>query len=343
MKALVLQEYNNLVYTDVPEPTIGRDDVLIKVKACAICGSDVHGLDGSTGRRIPPVIMGHEAAGAIEAVGAGVNDCRPGDRVTFDSTIFCGTCCYCAQGRVNLCDHRRVLGVSCQEYRQNGAFAEYVAVPRRILMPLPVEVTFERAAMVEPLAIALHAVHRSPVALNANAVVVGTGTIGLLLVQILKAAGCAKVIAVDLDEGKLEQAARFGATDCLLAKMENVPAVIAKITGGRGADAAFEAVGAAASFKTAVACLRKGGALTLVGNLASQIDLPLQLVVTREISLHGSCASAGEYEACLDLIARGAVDVDSLIGAVAPLSEGAAWFDRLYKEEPGLGKVVLVP
>ena len=343
MKALVLQEYNNLVYTDVPEPSYGRDDVLIKVKACAICGSDVHGLDGSTGRRIPPVIMGHEAAGTIETIGAGVSDCRPGDRVTFDSTIYCGACRYCVQGRVNLCDRRRVLGVSCEEYRQNGAFAEYVAVPRRILVPLPDEVTFERAALVEPLAIALHAMHRSPVALNTNAVVVGVGTIGLLLVQLLKAAGCAEVIAVDLDEGKLELAARFGATDCLLAKMENVPAVIMKITGGRGADAAFEAVGAVASFKTAVTCLRKGGALTLVGNLASQIDLPLQLVVTREISLHGSCASAGEYEACLDLIARGAVDVDSLIGAVAPLAEGAAWFERLYRGEPGLSKVVLIP
>ena len=157
MKALVLEEYNQLVFKEVPEPSIGPDDVLVQVKACGICGSDVHGMDGSTGRRIPPVIMGHEAAGIVSQTGAHVTDYQPGDRVTFDSTVYCGACSYCRLGKINLCENRRVLGVSCDEYRQNGAFADYVAVPRHILYRLPDGITFEQAAMVEACSIAFHA------------------------------------------------------------------------------------------------------------------------------------------------------------------------------------------
>ena len=121
MKALVLKDYLKLNYEDAPEPQCGAAEVLVAVKACGICGSDVHGMDGSTGRRRPPIIMGHEAAGVIAETGPGVNGWKRGDRVTFDSTIFCGTCELCQSGRVNLCNQRRVLGVSCEDYRQHGA------------------------------------------------------------------------------------------------------------------------------------------------------------------------------------------------------------------------------
>ena len=137
MKALVLAEYNQFIYKDVPEPKIGPRDVLVQVKACGICGSDVHGMDGSTGRRVPPLIMGHEASGIIADIGQEISGWQIGDRVTFDSTMYCGSCYFCRQGRINLCDNRRVLGVSCDEYRQHGAFAEYVAIPQHILYPLP--------------------------------------------------------------------------------------------------------------------------------------------------------------------------------------------------------------
>lgn len=129
MKALVLKEYKQFRVEDLPMPEYGHEDILIRVKACAICGSDVHGMDGSTGRRIPPIIMGHEASGIIEKVGANVKGFKPGDRVTFDSTVYCGDCYYCRRGEINLCNNRKVLGVSCSDYRLHGAFAEYVAVP----------------------------------------------------------------------------------------------------------------------------------------------------------------------------------------------------------------------
>src|SRR5512140_3191203 len=123
MQALLLKNYKELELTDMPVPEIGADDLLIKVSACGICGSDVHGFDGSTGRRIPPLVMGHEAAGVVAETGAAVEDLKPGDRVTFDSTVYCGACYFCVQGKVNLCDNRQVLGVSCGDYRRHGAFA----------------------------------------------------------------------------------------------------------------------------------------------------------------------------------------------------------------------------
>ncbi len=343
MKALVLEEYNQLVYKDVPEPTIGPDDVLVQVKACGICGSDVHGMDGSTGRRIPPVIMGHEAAGVIAATGKNVTEYKTGDRVTFDSTIYCGICHHCRRGEINLCDNRRVLGVSCDEYRQNGAFAEYVALPQHILYRLPDGISFDQAAVVEACSIAFHAVQRMPVCINDTAVVVGAGMIGLLLVQTLRAAGCGVIVAVDVMPEKLEMARSLGADVCINATADDVRAEISRLTAGRGADIACEAVGTGAAFQTALDSLRKGGHLALIGNLASAIELPLQIVVTREITLYGSCASCGEYPACLDMIARGVINVDKLISAVAPLSEGADWFQRLYRQEKGVLKVILAP
>ena len=343
MKALVPTQYNRFEYLDVPEPQPRPGEVLVEVKACGICGSDVHGMDGSTGRRIPPIIMGHEAAGVIAALGDGVSGWQVGERVTFDSTASCGTCHYCRQGRVNLCDDRRVLGVACQEFRCDGAYADRVAVPQHILYRLPDQLSFERAAMVEPVSVAVHAVGRLPVRLNDMAVVVGTGMIGLLVVQALRLSGCGRIIVVDLDRRKLDLACRSGADEGFSPQETNVAERVRQCTGGRGADLVLEVVGLPATVALAIECCRKGGAVGLVGNLAPQVPLPLQAAVTRELTLYGSCASAGEYPACLELIARGAINVDIMMSAVAPLSEGAAWFQRLYRGEEDLMKVILAP
>jgi len=343
MKALVLKKYNELIYTDVPDPEIKVNEVLIRVKACGICGSDVHGVDGSTGRRIPPVIMGHEASGVIEKTGSHVKNYKPGDRVTFDSTIYCGKCYYCRKGIINLCDNRRVLGVSCDEYRQDGAFAEYVAVPEHILYPIPDGVSFEQAAMVEPLSIAFHALRRVPPMLNETALVVGVGIIGLYTVQLLKTAGCATVIASDIDNERLLMAKKLGADYILKADETDVSSQVYNLSDGRGADIAFEAVGMSGTVNTALNSLRKGGRLALIGNYTPEINFHLQRTVVRQISIYGSCASSGEYPDCMEMIAVGKVDVDSLTSAVAPLSEGAIWFRKLYEKEKGLYKVILVP
>lgn len=343
MKALVLREYRKLVYEDAPDPRVQPDEVLVEVKACGICGSDVHGWDGSTGRRIPPVVMGHEASGVIVERGAAAGEWRVGDPVTFDSTVWCGECWYCRRGEINLCDARRVLGVSCAEYRRDGAFARYVAIPHRILYRIPDAVGFERAALVEPLSIAFHAVRLARPGVNEAAVVVGAGMIGLLILQVLKVAGCGQVIVADVDAGKLKRAMDSGADAALDPSAEGFAEKVRERTSGRGADLSFEAVGVSAAVHTALSSVRKGGRLTLVGNVAPKVDLALQSAVTREIAMLGSCGSQGEYPACLDLIAGGRVKLDSLISAKAPLSAGASWFERLYNREPGLMKVILQP
>ena len=342
VKALVLEEYKRFAYKDVPDPRVGPGEVLIAVKACGICGSDVHGMDGSSGRRQPPIIMGHEAAGLIAEAGAGVEGWEPGQRVTFDSTIYCGECWHCRRGQINLCDNRRVLGVSCDEYRQHGAFAEYVAVPARILYALPEGVNFAQAAMVEALSVAVHGIRRTALDLNDSALVVGAGNIGLLALQVLKTAGCSPVIAADIDPARLELARKLGADLVINSKDLEVGREVRRHV-ARGVDVAVEAVGIGDSLKDAVSALRKGGSLTVIGNLAPEVIFPVQAVVTREINVNGSCASSGEYPTCLELIGRGAVDVDALISATAPLAEGAAWFQRLYQAERGLMKVVLRP
>jgi L-iditol 2-dehydrogenase len=343
MKALVLSQYRQLELQDLPQPTPSADEVLIQVRACGICGSDVHGYDGSTGRRIPPLVMGHEAAGVIAAVGSAVKDFAVGDRVTFDSTISCGQCHFCKRGQVNLCDARQVLGVSCGDYRRAGAFAEFVTVPARVLYRLPDGLAFEKAAMIEAISVAVHAVHLTPVELNDTAVVVGAGMIGLLTLQAARLAGCRKIIAVDVDEGRLQTALSLGATHSIIAKDQDVPALVREWTDGRGADVSFECVGTSVTVQSAIESTRKGGTVTLVGNIAPRIELPLQSVVTRQIRLQGSCASGGEIPACIELLAAGLIQVEPMLSAFAPLEEGPHWFERLYSHEAGLMKVVLHP
>ena len=343
MKALVLEEYNKLVYKDVPDPEIRNGEVLVQVKACGICGSDVHGMDGSTGRRIPPIIMGHEASGIIVEAGPAVKKWKSGDRVTFDSTIYPLDDWFARKGFYNLSDNRMVLGVSCRDYRRHGAFAELVAVPQHILYRMPDKVTFNQAAMVEPAAVAAHAVGLTPISLNDTAVVVGAGMIGLFIIQILKACGCGNIIAIDIENDKLQLARQLGANAVLNSSTTDITKNIIEMTDGRGADIGIEAVGITQSLQTAIASVRKGGTVTLVGNLSPAVELPLQSVVTRQIRLQGSCAICGEYPAVLNMIEKGTIHIDAVLSATAPLEQGADWFRRLYKKEKGLLKVVLNP
>ena len=343
MKALVLDSYKQLNYRDFEKPEIEPTEVLIRVKACGICGSDVHGYDGSTGRRKPPIIMGHEASGVLEEIGSEVSGWEIGDRVTFDSTIYPLNDWYTRKGHYNLSDNRKVLGVSPGEYRKHGAFAEFVSVPAHILYRIPDNVSFEQAAMVEPVGVAAHAVNISKIQPGESAVVVGAGMVGMFVINMLKIAGANPVIALDLDEKKLELAKEFGATHTIKSIDSNLLEKVKNLTKNRGADFGFEVVGIYETVNICINSLRKGGTAVLVGNLKPEVTIPLQKVVTTELSLLGSCAINGEYDLVLDLLAAGKINVDKMISAVAPLSDGANWFNRLYNKETGLNKVILVP
>ncbi|AUD07166.1 galactitol-1-phosphate 5-dehydrogenase [Spirosoma pollinicola] len=343
MKALVLTQYNQFDLQDVPTPTIRPNEVLVRVQAVGICGSDVHGMDGSSGRRIPPIVMGHEASGIIAEVGSDVKNWATGDRVTFDSTVYVLDDWYSRRGQYNLSDGREVVGVSTPDFKRHGAFAEFVAIPQHILYAIPDNVSFTQAALVEPVAVALHAVSLTPIQVNDSAVVVGSGMIGLFVIQALKLSGCGTIIAIDLDDDRLALAQELGATHTINAESGEIAKQVQELTGGRGADVSFEVVGAGPAVKTAIDCVRKGATVTLVGNLAPTVEMPLQAIVTRQLRLQGSCAINGEYEAALALISSGRINVEAILSAEAPLNEGADWFKRLYEKEKGLIKVVLKP
>src|SRR5215469_14193167 len=217
---------------------------------------------------------------------------------------------------MNLCEKRQVLGVSCSEYRRAGAFAEYVAVPARILYRLPDTLPFEQAAMLEAVSLTL---------------------------QAAKVAGCSRVVVADIDETRLRMAKELGTDVVLKASEAELVSEVLRLTNGRGVDVALEAVGLNETVGAAIDCVRKGGTVVLVGNIAREVTLPLQKVVTRQIRLQGSCASAGEYREAIELVSTGKIKVGPLISAVAPLEDGPSWFDRLHGREPNLMKVVLDP
>ncbi len=344
MKALVLTGYKRLEYMEVATPTIRKsDEVLIRIAASAICGSDIHGYDGSTGRRQPPVIMGHEASGVVEEIGNEVSKVSVGQRVTFDSTIWCGECRFCRDGRVNLCVNRRVLGVSCDDYRQDGTFAEYVVVPQHIIFPIADEVSFDEAALTEPASVAAHALRITPVRLNDSIAIVGAGLIGLLAIQMAKTRTAGAVVALDTDENRRDIAVEFGADAAFAPEDPDLSDRIREVTGISGCSRVIEAVGATAPVRTAVSIVENGGSVTLIGNVSPSIELPLQQIVTREIALYGSCAIAGEYPLVLDMMARKKIDVKPLISITDTLENGPKWFDILYGRKQPLLKVVLKP
>ena len=343
MKALVLEEYNKLVFKDVPDPDISPGEVLVRIKACGICGSDIHGLDGSTGRRVPPLIMGHEASGIIEAIGSAVKEWKKGDRVTFDSTVYPLDDWFTLEGRYNLSDNREVLGVSPGDYKRNGAFAEFIAVPQHILYRIPDSVTFEQAAMVEAAAVALHAVNMSGIKTGDNCVVIGAGMIGIFVIKLLEIAGAGEVIAIDNNATRLISAQRSGARNTFDPSDVNLEEKIKALTKSRGADISFEAAGKSETVNISIDCVRKGGTVVLIGNTAKFVEFPLQKVVTRELRILGSCAIRGEYDVILKLLENKKLSVDDQISAIAPLSEGADWFRRLYNKDGNLNKVILVP
>ncbi|MGA7525484.1 MAG: galactitol-1-phosphate 5-dehydrogenase [Acidobacteriaceae bacterium] len=339
MKALILTQLSHLEIGEIPQPVPGRGEILIRIAGCGICGSDVHGYDGSSGRRIPPIVMGHEAAGIVALIGPDVTTFQPGDRVTFDSTVYCGACPFCIRGEMNLCDHREVVGVSCGDYRRNGAFAEFLVVPERIVYRLPAAMSFAEAAMLEAVSVALHATNVSQIRGGETAVVIGAGMIGLLTLQAALALGCERVYIADIDATRLRLAESLGATGTFLA--DQLIPNIQRITNGAGADLAIEAVGRNDSVATAIDAVRKGGTVTLIGNVVPEVTLPLQKVVTRQLRLQGTAASAGEYPQAIELVTSGKIQVARLISAVASLDEGPQWFERLYRHEPNLMKIVL--
>lgn len=343
MYALLHTSPRQLDFTHVPDPVVGDDEVLIAVKACGICGSDVKGYTGTTGRRIPPLIMGHEAAGVVAAVGAHVPTLQDGDRVCFDSTVYCNQCAACEQGHYNRCATRQVLGVSVPEYKRHGAFAEFVAVPWWITHPIPETMTFAQAALLEPVAIAVHAVNRAALQPGATVLVIGAGTIGLFVVQAARLQGAGTILVADLSDHRLALAQTLGADVLINPGREDLTTAVKAHTNNQGTEVSFEVVGFGATLRDALAVTRTGGCVVAVGNLEPEVTLNIPALISRELTLRGTYASSGEYRTCIDLVASGRIQVEPLISKTLPLAEGQHAFDRLYTNTENLVKIILEP
>ena len=338
MRALVFTGPGEMPLQERPDPKPGAGEVVVAVRASGICGSDVHGYLGATGRRRPGVVMGHEAAGDVVATGPGVTAAREGDRVALRSILACGRCERCRRGEPNICADRKGMGMHF-----DGAYAEQIVVPEALVLPLADTLTYENGALIEPLAVAMHAVNRTPFELMDLVVVVGAGAIGLLTMLAARFRGAGSIFVTDLSSHRLEVARSLGADLTIDVGSTDPVAAIAAATEGRGADAVFEAVGIDATVAQSMAVARPGGQVTWIGTSAPYVEMPMQTLVTGELTVRGAYGFADEFEQAAEAIAAGSIDIRGLIERVAPLEDGPDLFRRLGEGSMSAVKVVLAP
>jgi L-iditol 2-dehydrogenase len=338
MRSLVFVGPGEMALQERPEPRPGAGEVIVAVRAAGICGSDVHGYLGITGRRRPGVVMGHEAAGEVIEVGAEVTSVRAGDRVALRSILPCGACDRCRRGEPNICPNRRGLGMQF-----DGAYADRIIVPEAMLLALPEVLSYADGALIEPLAVAMHAVNRTPFGLMDFVVVIGAGAIGLLTMLAARLRGAGSIVVTDRNEHRLAMARSLGADQAIHVDVADPVELVRNATGGRGADAVFEAVGIGATAAQSLASARSGGHVTWIGNSLPTVELSMQDLVTRELTLRGAYTFNEEFEQASNAIAAGLIDVRRLVELTAPLERAPELFRQLGAAELDAVKVILVP
>jgi len=333
MQALVFTDINRHELLTVPVPPLEHpDDVLIRVRAASVCGSDLHGYTGKTGRRKPPLIMGHEASGEVVAVGGGVRSVRPGDRVALHPLIYRPDP---ASGRMV----RQMIGMN-----RPGAYAEYTVVPESNIYPLPETLPYTTAALTEPLAVAVHAVGLAHIRPYDRALVIGAGTIGLLTMQVLRLAGAREVVVSDVSDQRLDVARQMGASHTVNPRSHDFAAFVSDLTGNLGFDITYEAVGVTATVEQSLRAIRDGGAIVWIGNSQRIVEVDMQAVVTRELQILGSYGmNERDFRRALAMLAEGRIDVAPLISRRATLGEGPTLFDELLSDETVIKCVIEMP
>lgn len=338
MKALVYHGPEQVKWEEIPDVRPKEGEVLLKVKAVGICGSDVHGYLGITGRRIPPMVMGHEFSGIVTEVGTGVTTVKAGDRVAPYPVVFCGECEFCRQGNVHICLNKTAFGVlDC-----NGAMAEYISVPAKLVFKLADEVSYGVGSMMEPMAVAYRGVNHAGDLSGKNVLIVGAGTIGLLALAIVKMRNPAKIFVSDLSDNRLAVAAKMGADFTINPASCDPHATIKAETGGAGVEVAFEAVGATPTVQQAMSALKIGGTAVWIGNSAKMIQVNMQEVVTRELRVAGSFLyTFKEFGDVVALLNSGKIDVAPMISLETHMENGPELLAALAKDPGPMIKVIL--
>jgi len=338
MKAAVLTQPGHFEVRDVSVPECGPDDVLVKVARVGICGTDVHMFRGHYAADRLPLVPGHEFSGTVAEVGGSVSTVALGQRVIADINIGCGHCFYCRKNEVMSCAQVRQLGIHV-----DGAFAEYVKVPQRLVIPIPDGMPFEVAALTEPLACTVRAAKKSSIRLGESVLVIGAGPIGNLHVQVARAIGAAPVIAADLNVDRLALAASCGA-DVTVSDMSRLDAEVRAVTDGRGADVVIESVGLPKLYERAFDIVRPGGRIAAFGlaDAAARASFAPQSVVLREIGVKGSVAAMGDdmHEA-LTLLRFGRIDVGPFLRESRDLDQVQDAIEA-FAGDPGILKMQIV-
>lgn len=323
MQALVFTDFNRQEVQQMALPQVlDPGDVLIQVRAAGVCGSDLHGYTGQSGRRQPPLIMGHEVTGEIVAVGGAVEARQPGDRVAVQPLIYRPDP---ATGKVV----RKLIGMNLP-----GAYAEFLVVPAENCFPIPDTLSFAEGSLTEPLAVAVHAVSIRQVRPYDTILVIGAGTIGLLTMQVLQRSGAGPIVVSDVNEERLALARELGAAATVNAAQQDFDAFVADFTDGQGFDMTYEAVGITPTVQQSVRAVRNGGTVVWIGNNQRVVEVDMQSIVTREVSIAGTYGmNQQDFSRALQMLADGAIDVSPLISRRAQLAQSATLFDELLADQ----------
>jgi len=342
MKALVFNGPRSMEYKEVPTPEPGSGEVRIRPKAVSICGSDSSGYKGGNAMRTPGLIMGHEFSGVIEKLGPDVTGLSVGQRVAVHHNLFCGKCRDCKEGRDNVCVNRAIIGTTMPKAGPyNGAMADFVIAPAKKIIPLPDNVSFNEAAMGEPLSIGLRATDKVKELKGQTVLVYGAGPIGLLNVQCVKAREAARIIVVDTVDYRLDMAKECGASVVINSKNQDVQKIVNEMTDSGGVDVIFDCVGVKETVNNGAKLVRCGGTVVWVGLADNTFEFDYKYAVCKEITFMSAYMYVDELEKGLDLIAAGKLNVSKIITGVYPMSEGAKHFELIAKGESKDIKIIL--
>jgi L-iditol 2-dehydrogenase len=336
MKALVYHGSQQMRWEEWADPVPGPGEVLVRVRAVGICGSDLRGYTGESSHRVPPMVMGHEAAGEAIALGMDVTEEVLGVRVAMRPDLVCGTCEACNTGRVNHCSTRQLIGVHVQ-----GAMAEYVVLPVGNLLPIPEGVSFVHATLVEPLAVGIHAVLRSGEIGGRSVLIAGSGPIGLLTLVAARQLGARVVVVTDVIQRRLEVAAMLGADAALDPAKPDWEDQLVETVGSESVDIAFDAVGIPATLGQCMQMIKESGVVVAIGGWRS-IALQMNQLVRKEIELRGTFNyTVDEFEQACQWLVECCFDPDLLVTHTHPLREGADTFSYMTKNSAEGIKFVL--
>lgn len=340
MRALRYLGSEKLEVQEVPKPELQKGEVLIKVKGCGICGSDVHGYYGLTGRRIPPMTMGHEFSGIIEELGEGVTSHKVGDKVIVQPINFCGTCENCKKGLTMLCLNKKFFGVLTTD----GAMAEYVAVPEKLLYPVPDDSDCYVGAMAEPYAVAYGAVLKAGDLTGQTVLIIGAGMIGACVLQLAKLKNPAKIIVSDLSDARLKTSLELGADAVINPKNEDYMEAISRLTDGGMIDTSIECVGVQASANQSIKCLKVGGTAVWVGMSQKEMTINMQDIVCSARKVLGSFNyTHEEFGQVAEIVTSGKLATDKLLTKVVSLEEAVEVFPDIHNRPDDYMKVIVDP